>query len=101
VQFVQRYCRYGFDIKHYQIQFSLTFTKPNQEILVAYGIPYTYTQLEQFIEEIKVKHSSKVTVESLCDSLGGVSLPVITITDKTVNQPTKRTVLMTARLHPG
>jgi hypothetical protein len=48
-----------------------------------------------------MKYSSKITVDSLCDSLGGVSLPVLTITDKTVNLLTKRTVLMTARLHPG
>ncbi|CAM6000798.1 unnamed protein product [Sphagnum balticum] len=32
--FVQRYCRYGFDIKHYQLQFSWTFSKVGQEALL-------------------------------------------------------------------
>lgn len=45
VCFVERYCRYGFDKKTYQLQFKYNFKKPNTEVYFAYGIPYTYSQL--------------------------------------------------------
>jgi hypothetical protein len=65
IAFVQRYCRYGFDIKHYQLQFSWTFSKAGQEVRFAYGIPYTYSELEQFVKEIKEKFEDKVEVDNL------------------------------------
>lgn len=45
IAFVERYCRYGFNIKHTQLHFSYTFERANQKVFFAYGIPYTFTQL--------------------------------------------------------
>jgi hypothetical protein len=50
--FVERYCRYGFERKTHQLQFKYNFKSKNQTIYFSYAIPYTYTQLEEFISEI-------------------------------------------------
>ena len=50
VEFVERMCRYGTDSKRFELQFKYNFKKPNQEVYFAYGIPYTYSKLENFIK---------------------------------------------------
>lgn len=37
----------------FQLQFSYDFQYPNQEVYFAYSIPYTFSQLESFLKEIK------------------------------------------------
>lgn len=49
VLFVQRFCRFGFDRKNYQLQFVYDFKEVNQTVYFAYSVPYTYTDLENFI----------------------------------------------------
>jgi hypothetical protein len=102
VAFVEVPCRYGFDIKQYQLQFTYNFRLPDQKVEFAYGIPYSYSRLEAFINELKLKHPDKVESQSLGDSLGGVSIPLLTITNniKTYQQQ-RRLILVTARIHPG
>ena len=114
VLFVERYCRYGFDKKTYQLQFNYNFTEPNQEVYFAYSVPYTYTDLEKFIKEIKEDYPTLLTSKRLCESLGGVDLPLLTITnpdserdgeenipDNEQRHSKKKTILLTARIHPG
>lgn len=70
--FVERYCRYGFDKKTYQLQFTFNFTEPGQVVYFAYSVPYTYSDLETFIRDIKTAHPKIVGSRRLCESLGGV-----------------------------
>ncbi len=76
---MERYCRYGFERKTYQLQFKYNFTKPNTDVYFAYGIPYTYSQMEAFMSEITSTHKDIVRCEKLCESLGGLNLPLLTI----------------------
>lgn len=48
----------------------------------AYGIPYTYSQLENFITEISDTNKDIVKVEKLCESVSGLNLPLLVISDK-------------------
>jgi hypothetical protein len=69
--------------------------------------------LEKFVDEIKCQHPTILKVEKLCESLGGIDLPLMTITNPekialgSENQPVnyssrkKKAVLITARIHPG
>ena len=70
--FVERYCRYGFDKKTYQLQFTFNFTEPGQVEYFAYSVPYTYSDLEKFIRDIKTANPKIVGRRRLCESLGGV-----------------------------
>lgn len=49
VVWVERICRYGFDRKTFQLQFKYNFREKNQPVYFAYSIPYTYSQLQNFI----------------------------------------------------
>lgn len=60
VQFVERPCRYGFNIRQWQLQFTYNFTEHNQTVYFAYSIPYTFSQLETFVKEIKQNYPDMV-----------------------------------------
>lgn len=79
--FVERYCRYGFDKKTYQLQFTFNFTEPGQVVYFAYSVPYTYSDLEKFIRDIKTANPKIVGSRRLCESLGGELIPLLTITN--------------------
>lgn len=54
------------------MQFGYTFREVDQTVYFAYSIPYTYTDLERFVTEIKMAHPRVVGSRRLCESLGGV-----------------------------
>lgn len=39
--------------------------------------------------------------EVLCESLGGLEVPLVTITDPAVDNKYKRCILVSGRIHPG
>lgn len=49
---------------------------------IAYCIPYTYTELISYLNalEKKVVDRDYFTMSNLCTSLGGLPVPIITIT---------------------
>jgi hypothetical protein len=100
VKFQEEPCRYGSGNRQHQLQFSYEFRLPKQKVEFAYCIPYSYSRLERFIDELKKKYPKNVECASLTDSLGGVSLPLLTISNGQPSQQ-KRLVLVTARIHPG
>ena len=113
VNVVERICRYGLDKKHHQLQFKYNFTRKNSTLYFAYSIPYTYSHLQHFISEMAQQHPNELKVTKLCESLGGLELPLLHITNQvkgSENQDEnidrcenikKKVVLLTARIHPG
>lgn len=82
MHWVERICRYGFDRKSFQLQFKYHFKEKNQTIYFAYSIPYTYSRLQNFITDISGKNRNCIEVSRLTESLGGLDLPLLTITNK-------------------
>lgn len=60
VQFLEAACRYGSDIRQHQLQFSHHFRLPKQKVEFAYCVPYSYSRLERFIQELKQQHPARV-----------------------------------------
>ena len=81
VLWAERICRYGFDRKTFQLQFKYNFTQKNQSVYFAYSIPYTYSQLQNFITTVTNSSSRYVKSSKLCQTLGGLDVPLLTITN--------------------
>lgn len=109
--------------RFFQMSFTYDFSLMVQdETYFAYSFPYTFTRLSRFLKELKadpevMKHTKDCT--PLCASLSGVDVPYLTVTSR-VNEPdfeeilesehspenipllkTKKTVVLTGRVHPG
>ena len=89
--------------------YSLTWTCkfPNDEdtYYFAHCYPYTYSDLQDYLNEIQVDHekSQYCKQKVLCRSLAGNYIYMLTITNPTTAsvQQTKKGVVVTARVHPG
>lgn len=62
---------------------------------------YTYSKMLQFIEEIQEEYSQYVRIDILAYSLMGLAIPLLTVTNKESNNPNKKVVLISCRIHPG
>lgn len=96
-QFVERLCRYGSGRTAHQLQFKFDFRRENMEVYFAYSIPYTYSDLLRFVEDIKSHPCVKVS--TACESFSGLELPLISVSSGCGQK--KSSVVMTARIHPG
>ena len=83
------------------------FDYDQDQVWFAYGVPYTFTMLTNFLKAIQEiqdnqpKENLVFKKESLGKSLSGVDIPLLTITDFSENNKRKRTIVMCARIHPG
>jgi hypothetical protein len=68
-------------------------------VFFAYSLPYSFTRLIRLIDEIR-DATDIFKVDTLCKSLSGVDVPLLTITNLASEEP-KKVVVMTARVHPG
>lgn len=89
------------------MSFTYEFKYEDDRVFFAYSLPYTFSMLTSFISEIEKvqnleenKRSPIVKVETAGNSLSGVNIPLVTITDFTCKGP-KKTILMNGRMHPG
>ena len=81
MNYVERFCRYGIDHKNFQLQFKFNFTDKNQTVYFAYAVPYTYSKLEKFIKEVATDNPETVAIKRLCETLGGIDIPLLRITN--------------------
>lgn len=59
-----------------------------QKIFIAYGVPYTYTNLLNFLQPYGYNILTK--------TLGGVEVPILTF-----GAANRKTIIVAARVHPG
>ena len=93
------------------MSFDFKFDHPNDEVYVAYTIPYTYTQLLSHIRQIRdVAETSPhkfIKFSSIGKSNGGIDLHLLKITNRErtrniLSPPvTKPTVVIIGRQHSG
>ena len=87
---------------YYCMSFDFKFNYEADEVFVAYTIPYTYTQMQMHLRQIRdVAEMSPfqfVKFSSIGKSNGGVDLPLVKITnqDKKKN-PSKPTIVIVGR----
>ncbi len=87
------------------LTFDIEFTQADDMVWFAYTIPYTYSMLLQFKNQILLRQKEqnrKIFEEMpLCRSLSGLDVPLYTITDHSVAPSHKQVVLVQSRIHPG
>lgn len=82
---------------YYCLSFKLTFPA-NETLKFAYSLPYTYSDLLEFLRKIELEKC--VRQEVLCKSLSGIDVPLLTVTDFDCHNK-KECIIATGRIHPG
>lgn len=65
----------------YRLTFEYYTQYEDDEVQIAYCIPYTYTKLGEFLLQLSSKPETKsfLKVTKLCNSLGGLEVPLVII----------------------
>jgi hypothetical protein len=81
------------------LQFQMKFPHDDDVVYLAYGVPYTYSDLVVYCRVWRQMAPECVTVQTLCESFGGRRCPLLIVTNGSPEQ--KDVVFLTARCHPG
>lgn len=67
------------------LSFKIVMTHPWEKLYFAPSIPYTYSSLVNHLQKIKTAQEGSdfkiVEIEPLCKTLGGLEVPLLTITN--------------------
>ena len=89
----------------YSLTFTLDFPHSNDTVLIAYSYPYTYTDLVDTLTKIETndKMSEFCLRKTLCRTIAGNRCEYLTITSrkKGIEAANRKSVVLTARVHPG
>jgi hypothetical protein len=93
---------------YYSFTFSVEFEHADDTVYFAYSYPYTYTDLQLYLQDIEndPERSRHVKRRSLCNTLAGNGCDLLTITsfegtDLAERIARRRGVVVSARVHPG
>jgi ribosomal protein L32 len=90
---------------YYSMTFTYVFTESHDTVFFAYAVPYTYTQLNDFLKTIESDSTrcQFVTRKTLCRTLAGNKCEYLTITNPGTRDEidSRRGVVVSARVHPG
>lgn len=101
--------------KYYTLSFTYQFKYEADEVFFAYSVPYTYSDLSSYLENIRSHHADIAEVTSLCKTIAGNICYKLVITDniQAYNQSEKKikkkksqikirkAVVLMARVHSG
>ncbi|CAD8105961.1 unnamed protein product [Paramecium sonneborni] len=82
--------------QYYCLAFTIMNKKRDDKIKLAYCIPYTFTQLNNFLKTINFKYMEQ---SFFCCSLSGVQVPKLTFSKGNIIK--KKVIIIQARIHPG
>ncbi|KAM4734629.1 cytosolic carboxypeptidase 2 [Anableps anableps] len=93
-------------ISLYLLTWTLQFPYDSDTCYLAHCYPYTYSRLQLYLKQITSNPAvaSYCEVRTLCQSLAGNAVYVITITSRGTSQGyvrNRKAVVVTARVHPG
>lgn len=93
----------NFQRYYYSFTFTHTFEFDQDQVYFAYSIPYTYTDLTNYLCEIESRHLNYVTRNTLCRTIAGNKCEYLTITNRVPFDVDKKKegVVFTGRIHPG
>ena len=91
---------------YYTLSFQLRADSDSDIIYIAYSQPYTLTDLHRYLKTLEDDpHKAKrFRRRTLCETLGGNNVELLTITSFTAEQAAMRArkgVVLSARVHPG
>ena len=66
--------------KYYTLSFTYDFKYEADLVYFAYAVPYSYTQLDLYLNDIVNRHPNYTRVDPLCKTLGGNICKMLTIT---------------------
>ncbi|CAI2366514.1 unnamed protein product [Moneuplotes crassus] len=93
--------------KLYALRFSYKPKFGEDEVFIAFSIPYSYSQCQYFLKEVVEKmpeiKSKKINYsrKELCKTLGGRKVDIIKITNPSKKRTKKQSIVIMARCHPG
>jgi hypothetical protein len=96
--------QYGWTLKtdtdrRCSLQFQMKFPFDADTVYLAYGVPYTYSDLLGYCRDWKRRQPDLVSLHTLCQSFGGRNCPLLDITRGDADR--KEVIFLTARCHPG
>ncbi|CAD8051772.1 unnamed protein product [Paramecium sonneborni] len=86
--------------QYFILSFTYIFEYENDEVSFATLPPYTYTQLMNKIKKWSKQSKQHFSKLKIANTLSGFVLPLIIITDKTIDK-NKKIIILTARVHPS
>uniref|UniRef100_A0A674AFS4 Cytosolic carboxypeptidase 1 n=1 Tax=Salmo trutta TaxID=8032 RepID=A0A674AFS4_SALTR len=96
---------------YYTMTFSMTFNHKDDVCYFAYHYPYTYSTLKMHLQKLEALRTPQTYLREdvLCETLGGNSCPLLTITampestsnDQIFQFRNRPLVFLSSRVHPG
>ncbi|KAJ3125319.1 Cytosolic carboxypeptidase 1 [Nowakowskiella sp. JEL0407] len=88
------------------LQLNITFKKANDVCFLAYHYPYTFTDLQDFLNlsHLDPDFNNRCVRQELCRTLGGNRVDLLTITDfqdTSIEMNERRYIFLMSRVHPG
>ena len=102
--------RPGMQRKHWALQMNIQFKYDNDQVFIAMAVPYSTDDLRSDLEALTSdpRRAEIVQLSTLCLSLGGLPVPLVTVTDPNeaatataTPSADRKLVVISARVHPG
>jgi hypothetical protein len=89
--------------RYYCLSFDFKLSDSNEVYMFAELPPYSLTKQLSFLRELQATSCEGCTVrlDTLCYSLSGLEVPLVTISDLRFPSVTKQIMLIVGRVHPG
>ena len=88
---------------YFTFSFTHTFEYDNDTVFFSYSLPYTYTDMTNYLCDVESRQLNFVTRNTLCRTIAGNKCEYLTITNRVPYEVDKKKegVIITSRIHPG